>query len=543
MSTLIDKEIIELSYQLKTEVAEYELENFAGFFTYFIKHRPVVEESPLNDFYSKLKDYLYLIALNATAVKRGTKLITVNDPMIGKWAADLKKIKSLYRENTIGKIEQLEQTEEIKQRVIHYMSFQTYFENGVLCYMEQDIDRLSRIFSPYDSYLISDFGFDADFLITFYRFSEMVSAKKHERANAFLNTPEFAEFMVTDNGNDLSERLEKLPDHIFDDLDKLMNCTHVSFKFTKEEYCAALPKEKVERLLDILTFKPVPIEQFLFFTQPNPLDDKPILLLPSGEYLYTYQRQLPIAISKFLYQHLQRNETITNKVRKHRDKTLEIKTEDIFRKFFSKEERTFFYMNYHVDENTEQDILILSRNMALIIEVKASKYREPFRDPIKGFDRLKSDFKESIQYGYEQCLRIEDNFFEDEPFAIYDQNEKLLHEINPKKYDEIYSIVVTLERFGPMQSDLNLMLQKDEHVDFPWAVYIDDLETFLLALKRTYNYPVLPFKQFLKQRQKLHGKSYVTDEMDICGAFLSNSKLFKEIAENDEASATFLPDS
>ncbi|MDB5006245.1 MAG: hypothetical protein JWP45_638 [Mucilaginibacter sp.] len=542
MPNAIDDQILTLSVQLKKEVAEYELESFAGFFTYFIKHRPVVEDGPLNDFYSKLKDYLYLIALNATAQSRGTKELVVNDSAIAKWAADLRQIKNLYQQNTVGDMESLDQSEESKQKVIHYMSFQTYFENGTLCYLEQDLDRLKRIFSPYDDQLLNDFGFDTEFLIILYRFSERVSAEKHRKANAFSETAEFAELMRSKDQGNWEERISKLPIPIQDALHQLMDCSHVSFKFSKEEYAAAFPQEKLEKFLELFTFNPVPDDKYLFFTQPNPLDDQPILLLPSGEYLYTYQKQLPIAIGKRLYQHLQQNEKLADKIRKHRDKTLELKTETIFRNFLGRDDRTFFYTNYHADLNTEQDLLILTRGMALIVEIKASKYREPFRDPVKGFERLKADFKDSIQYGYEQCLRIEDKFFEDAPFTIYDSNEKPLYQINPQKYEEIYSIVVTLERFGPIQSDLTLMLDKDETVDFPWAVYIDDLETFLLALKKTHHYPVLPFREFLRERSKFHGKAYVTDEMDVCGAFLSNPKLFKEIAANNDASATFLPD-
>lgn len=542
MPTPLEERILELSLQLKAEVAEYELENFAGFFAYFIKHRPTVEEGALDKFESKYKDFSYLIALNATAKARGNKEIDVADPIIAKWADDLKTIKNLYKEGVLGDIQSLEQSEETTQKVVQYLSFHTYVENGSLCYVEQDLDRLERLFSNYDTILLKDFGFDTDFLITLYRFSDLVSAEKHSRAYAFTQRPEFAKFVMNTDNKSYEERLEKLPDDIINDLDKFLLCTHISFKFTEEEYASALPAEKINRFLSLFAFKPEPDDKFLFFSQPNPLEDKPILLLPSGEYLHIYQRQIPLAVGKFFYTHLLKDVNLSDKLRKHRDKALEEKTETIFRKFFGKEERTFFYRNYHVEKNTEQDILVLSKNLALIIEIKASKYREPFRDPVKGYDRLKSDFKDAIQYGYDQCLRIEDKFFDNDPFVIYDKNEKPLYKINPKKYAEVYSIVVTLERFGPIQSDLNFMLQKDEGSDFPWSVYIDDLETFLLALKKTYTNPIPSFKIFLKQRSTFHGRAYIVDEMDVCGTFLSNRKLFSQVALNKEASATFLPD-
>lgn len=541
MENSLDEEVYHRSVQLKMEVSEYELESLAGFFSYFIRYRPEdVEE--LDQYESKLKDFMYLIALNATARKRGDKKLKAGDPVISKWAKDLKKIKDLYRKRSLGDIDQWEKSEDNRKKLIHYLSFHTYFENGILSFVEQDLDRLHRIFSKFESYIKSEFSFDVDFLTTLYRFSEYVNAEKHKKANAFASTPEFREFMQSEKAVDLERRLDNLPDEIFNQLFDYMECSHIAFKFTKEEYASAFPKEQIESFLDLFTFQPEPLDSYLFFTQPNPLEEKPILKLESGEYLHVYQKQLPFAVGRFFYQHLQNDKTIGDKLRKHRDKALEAKTEEIFRKFFGGEERTYFYTNYHVAPNTEQDILILSKNAAFIVEVKASKYREPFRDPVKGYTRLQSDFADSVQYGFNQCLRVEEKFWSGRPFIIFDESGKRVYEVNSNKYIDIFSIVVTLERFGPIQSALDLMLQKEDHIDFPWSVYIDDLETFLLGLKRTYNNPIPAFKSFLRQRRTLHGRSFVTDELDVCGTFLSNRELFKELSENEDASATFLPE-
>ncbi len=541
MPNEIDKKIKELSLQLKKEVSEYELESFAGFFTYSIKYPSKDDKQVLNKFQSRLKDFLYLIALNATSELRGNKLMVFNDPNIQRWANILDEIKKLYQKNVLGDLAEFDNSLENKKRIIQYFSFHTYFENGTLSYMEQDLDHLDRVFTPYDDYLINDFGIEIEFLINLYRFSELVSNEKYKRSKAYEKTPEFLAFLKAFKGDNWDECVEKLPNQIFNAFCEFGDCSHKSLKFTREEYCSAFPSKKIDFFLKHFTFQPLPDENYLFFTQSNPLDDKPILQLPSGEYLYTYQKQIPITIGKFLFQHLLSKEKLKDKIRSHREKSLEKKTENIFKNFFNKESHTFFYSNYHSKKNTEQDLLILSRRTAFIIEVKASKFREPFRNP-NGFKRLESDFKDSIQYGYEQCLRIEDLFYDDQPFSIFDKNEKLLYEIDPKKYEEVFSIVVTLERLGSIQSDLGLMLNKEENVDYPWSVYIDDLETFLMALRKVKNSPIVAFKEFLRDRHKLHGKAYITDEMDVCGTFLSNPKLFKEIATNKDASATFLPD-
>lgn len=48
--------------------------------------------------------------------------------------------------------------------------------------------------------------------------------------------------------------------------------------------------------------------------------------------------------------------------------------------------------------------------------------------------------------------------------------------------------------------------------------------------------------QFLTSRRKIHGRMYATDEMDICGTFLSNKNLYFKITDNPEASMTFSPE-
>ena len=74
------------------------------------------------------------------------------------------------------------------------------------------------------------------------------------------------------------------------------------------------------------------------------------------------------------------------------------------------------FENYYVIDDHEQDLLILYKRNAIIVEIKASKLREPFRDIDKAIKRLKSDFENSIQYGFDQCKRVEDFFYSDEVF-------------------------------------------------------------------------------------------------------------------------------
>src|SRR5690606_32092432 len=102
-------------------------------------------------------DFLYLIALNIFSSKNGTKKIEFPENELELIADKLNEIKSLiYPQNS---------TEYSKESAIHEMAVRNHFDNGVLSYVEQDLEKLRRIFTPFEDKIITDFGLDIDFLI------------------------------------------------------------------------------------------------------------------------------------------------------------------------------------------------------------------------------------------------------------------------------------------------------------------------------------------------------------------------------------------
>lgn len=138
-------------------------------------------------------------------------------------------------------------------------------------------------------------------------------------------------------------------------------------------------------------------------------------------------------------------------------------------------------------------------------------------------------------------MRVEDSFYDDKAFEITNEKGKVLYKINPNKIKNVFSIVVTLERFGSLQTDLGLLLQKDDDIDFPWCVYIDDLEVFLLALKQNISNPQSQFLNFLKLRREMHSRIYSIDELDVCATYLQSPKKFKMYSEAKDTHLTFSP--
>lgn len=518
---------------LISEVSKYDPESFAGFFAYFIKRRPEDgDDIELNKFKSKLKDFLYLIALNVFAEKRGTESFEFNPKILGALADKVNEIRSHYH---IQKFE--EYTEEA---AIHEMAFRNYFDNGVLSYVEQDLEKIRTVFLPFEDKIIEAFGLDVDFLIEAYKATELVTKIRFDQVMEFTHTQEFNEFHKTIHSKQalFSEAINQLPEKISDALLSFHAKTHAYLMFSKEDLYHTLDNGKVDKFQELFSFKPTSLKSFRYYTDKNPIETAPILEIAENKYLHICQKQIPIAVYRRIYDFLSRDESIKDKIRRHREKQLEQKVATMFKSFF-RNSSSFFYENYFVIEGFEQDLLILTKSTAIIVETKASKLREPFRDMQKAMVRLKDDFKDSVQHGYDQCKRVETFFNSTNHFPVKDKNGNTLYTINPSKYHSVFSIVVTLERFGSLQTDLNLLLKKEEADDYPWSVYIDDLEIFLLTLKHHTRNSQGKFLDFLNSRKLLHGHMYAIDELDICGYYLKYPEKFKSYAKMTDTLCQF----
>ena len=71
-----------------------------------------------------------------------------------------------------------------------------------------------------------------------------------------------------------------------------------------------------------------------------------------------------------------------------------------------------------------------------------------------------------------------------------------------------------------MQNDLSYLLNIKEEDLYPWAVKYYDLEIFILTMIAQGKKPHF-FIDFLLFRENLHGKISCSDELEICGGYLS----------------------
>lgn len=422
--------------------------------------------------------------------------------------------------------------------LIHEMAFKDYFQNGILNYREQELNKVIRLFYPYQDKIKERLGIDLKSLIDICQYSEEDYRKKSIQSKSFAFKNEFAEFIRNSyNGaipqNEFFGELSHLPENILNDFFNFYERPHNCQLFTKKDYYEMFEESDVDVFCELFSIPISDDYDILFYSQLNPLDAKPIIKINDTEYLNVYQKQLSTALYNLLYKTL----TTTGKEREQlslrRGKViLESHTQEIFEKFFRKSKRLKVFSNYYVNGNPEEkDLLIIANGNAFVIECKSSRNREPRRDLNQAFQRIKSDFNDCIQKGYEQCYQVEQLILNCPKISIQSTNS--VQELETSYIKDVFSIVVTSERFATIQSDLGLLLKRQTEEDiYPWSISIDDLEIFLKTLSLESNNPSKRFSEFLEYRELLNERLFARDELDVCAMYLNNPLNFKKICES-----------
>ena len=182
----------------------------------------------------------------------------------------------------------------------------------------------------------------------------------------------------------------------------------------------------------------------------------------------------------------------------------------------------------------------LYKETLLIIECKAKKIRKDFRDYEGSFDRIKSDFKDYIQDGYEQAQRLKDLVLSQEITKLYDNKRRNILTIDRRRIKNIECIIVTQENEGILAVNLNLLLKKEPTHDYPYCINFNNL-TQLVEFKDFIKLNKNKFLSYLKERKLLHEKAYTDDELETWGYFLKNGS-FKSLIEADADLIMFTPE-
>ncbi len=429
-------------------------------------------------------------------------------------------------------------------------TFMNYFCNAQLSYDEQTLWRLEHYCGKYDKEIQEKLGFRINDICTYITYLSQLNNNKltqifNEGAKDYVNyiqNPEewrklTAKWTSAGLGPD-----EWIYQSEMSSLHKLLatNPGEVYLHNINELRCGLLSEDVNDALIQFLFYDFNEVNnKMIYYAADNYYASHPLVIIgdncfvPHHKFLYeAFYNRIDYMLSK--------HSVIGERYKRHKDSMLEDRVMDILKKLFR--DKAHYYKAYTVDGVCEQDIMIEYKGFYFVIEVKDCNFREPMRDPIKAFDKINKDFQKAIQKGYEQCRRVERVFEEDDTVEIRNAKDtgKLFYSLNTHKVKGVFSIVVTQYKYNSIQTNLADMLQKEEGDYYPWSVCADDLEAFVLLLRKLYaDGAARHFIEFIKIRESFHGHLICSDELELCGFYLCEPKKFKELSNSDSIVCTF----
>lgn len=422
-------------------------------------------------------------------------------------------------------------------------TFMGYFGNALMSYEEQTHDRIIRYLKPYDSYIQSHYGFTVDEALAFImhvrklnndKFNDTVKSFT-EPYSFYMSHPEewrkltkkFIDRGVTDphewkNQPELNGMLKVLT----------MNPGEIHIHSRDVLLDVDIDGDVLQRLLAFFSYDKQSIQgKTVYYAGKHHSESHPLIQL-DDRYLCPINKFLLEGMFYRIDDELMRDQELGQKYKQDKDKTFEKKVEELFRCFFPP--KTKIFTNYSVDGVAENDLLVVIGDTCIVVEIKNCGFREPFRDPIKSFPRIKKDYSKAIQLGYEQCKRVEDVLLSGNDVDILEASnmKKVQYHLKSKNIRAVWSVVVTDFKYGIIQTDLASLLDKDEDSLYPWSVCVDDIEAFFLLMRKMLKgIASHRFVEFLEYRERLHGHVLCSDELEICGWYLNDREQFKGCAD------------
>lgn len=431
-----------------------------------------------------------------------------------------------------------------KKIEVSLATFLGYFSNAILSYEEQTLDKIIRYLKPYDDYIRSHYGFMIDEALKFLSHLRILNNNKlndifRPLADTFFfykNHPEewnkltckFEERGINDPSDwcyqpELSNMLRTIT----------TNPGEIHVHETEELMNVDINHDSLLNIIKFFSYDKDYLKgKTVYYADKHHSESHPLIKIDK-KYICPINKFFLEGLFFRLDEDLIKQDQ-TGKYKQNKDIIFERKVIELFKQFFPSKAKIF--SNYSVDNSAENDLLVIIGNTCIVVEIKNCKFREPFRDPIKAYERIKRDYQNAIQLGYNQCKRVENILLAESDVDVCDaNNKKLLYHLKKKNINNVYSIVVTDFKYGAVQTDLSKLLEKTNDALYPWSVCADDLEVFFLLMKKILK-GIAParFIDFLDYRERLHGHVICFDELEICGWYLNDSIQFKEYANKKD---------
>ena len=388
-----------------------------------------------------------------------------------------------------------------KSREVAMTAFLDYHHKGLLASSEQVSDRIRSYLSPFDGELFSSVGISASDALKIALDIGIEFQAQMDRVSQYAPNPSSS----TDSVFEFIQAVNQLGKTRLSDL--------------VERYGRA-----GQRFWDLFTVGRGEGPPMNYPTERSIVETRPFIRISDDvAMLFNFN----ILLSAIL---LQGEETLTDSpIRERhfrkRDKTLEDQATIVLSRILGANAEIYRNVFETPNAQYEHDLVVLTRDICLFVEAKASPPDEPFRDPEKAFVRLRRSFHSDtgIQKAYDQSIRLFQQVSERELVLFDEQGNEVLR-LSPDISGDAFCVCVTRDSFGPQATFLSLLLSRRAENPYPWAVNIMDLEQIADAWEY-FGWDGRQLKTFLSQRILLHDQVFSDDELDYVGAFVKHCGL------------------
>jgi hypothetical protein len=487
---------------------------------------------------SPQKQYTYLAGLLMSTEDKSGGIIIENIRKYDDLENDVQEITLEYIKNFMDIDVTLNGVDDAKRNLVSMEAFTSYFDTGILRYPEQTIDLIKTLYGSFDVELQELTGLTIEDYILFYElvfnsFSESMDASK----NAMDEIKRFLE-SLNPYAEDTEQEYQRL-------LEFGKGQTGANFKKSIESLNTikasaiidTFGEEKGNKLISIFTLYRKE-RDFKFYNGQNPFAEHPLCWIDKDETLFIVHPQFVLnAIYNHITEILEKPQNIFS------DKYKKIKSEIVEQEFLKYLKVIFgnkakYHTSVCEERGTkEHDILIEFNNYIFLVEVKASKVREPFFNPEKAYKRVRDHFNSDAGIGgaYKQAITLK-RFIEDKDKVILYENKTSKFIVENIREKIVLPIVLTLNQFGSLAVNTTMILEKEEQEPYPWVCNLHDFENIIEILQYLKKTPQ-DFVDYIIWRIQNHEKVLSSDELDVIEGYFLDPQIMK----NKKDSFKFFP--
>ena len=422
-----------------------------------------------------------------------------------------------------------------RAREVALPAFGHFYFSGLLGSAEQVRSRIMEYVVPFDSTLRSLWGITAADSISVADRIVAILQKALEDANTCADVERTARLAIAES---LEGSIERVREHVVQSgyvqtAEALRRAVSRLGKIQLDELKAQLG-EVGQGFWDRFSIARGAGEQVEFPTERGVAEIRPLTQVSQSEAMCLIGNNLYCAILQAAEESLLSSD-VRERFLETRDRVLEKQAASQIRRLLGASASVFESVSEEPNGRYEHDAVAVIGDTVFLIEAKASPRTTPFRDPAKAFTRIQRAFRsdKGMQKGFDQGMRVWRRLAAGERVSLFEAGGKVAVELSPDHVRHCYCICVTLDDFGPLATNLSLLLEKDADEPYPWAINILDLET----LGDTWDHlgwSAREFRQYIDERTPLNGRVFSYDELEIAGFFVHYGSLRQLHRAEDE---------